>query len=86
MEYKMESNEIFELVKEYFINEFEIPEEKIVLEATLFEELELDSIDALDMIGMLESKLDIEIDIEELTDILTVQDVIQFIMKLLSNQ
>ncbi len=75
----MSRNEIFKLIKEYFVKEFEVPEEKISEEALLFDDLELDSIDALDMVGMLESELNIEVDEEEIGSIRTVKDVIDFL-------
>jgi len=77
----MNSDEIYQTVKKYLINDFEIPEEKISLEANLFENLELDSIDALDMIATLESELDIEIDEEELKKIRTVKDIVDYVAK-----
>ncbi len=81
----MKSEEVFEVIKDYFINEFEVPEEKITLEAHLFTDLGLDSIDALDMIGMLESKTDIDVDEEELKKIRTVKDVVDYVVKKLSD-
>ncbi len=77
----MDRTEIFSLIKEYFIEEFEIPEEDIKPEAELFTDLELDSIDALDMVSMLESKYEFEVDEEEVKKIRTIQDVIDFILK-----
>ncbi|MCP4135667.1 MAG: acyl carrier protein [bacterium] len=77
----MNPEKVFELIKEYFIKEFEIPEEKIELKALLFTDLGLDSIDALDMVGMLESELDVEINEEELKQVETIEDVVNYIMK-----
>ncbi|MFO7560777.1 MAG: phosphopantetheine-binding protein [Desulfobacterales bacterium] len=76
----MSRDEILIFVKKYFIDTFEIPENKIKLNANLFEDLELDSIDALDMVGMLEAKMDIETDEKELKKILTVQHVVDYIL------
>ena len=77
----MEKKEIFDIIKEYFISQFEVQEDKIAMEALLKDDLGLDSIDALDMIGMLEARLDMEIDGEELKNIRTVGDVVEFIYK-----
>lgn len=77
----MEKKEIFDIIKEYFTNQFEVPEDKIIMEALLKDDLGLDSIDALDMIGMLEARLDMEIEGEELKHIRTVRDVVEFIYK-----
>jgi len=81
----MKSEEVFGIIKDYFINEFEVPEEKISLEANLFTDLGLDSIDALDMIGMLESRTDIDVDEEELKKIRTVKDVVDYVVKKMSD-
>ena len=77
----MEKKEIFDIIKEYFVSQFEVPEDKIAMGALLKDDLGLDSIDALDMIGMLEARLDMEIEGEELKHIRTVGDVVEFIYK-----
>lgn len=77
----MNTDEIYGVVKKYLIKDFEVPEEKISIDANLFENLELDSIDALDMIATLESELDISIDEEELKKIRTVRDIVNYIVK-----
>lgn len=78
----MDKKEIYDTITAYFIEEFEIPPEKIKPEATLFKDLGLDSIDALDMIGMLESKIEFEVNEKELKKIRTVQDVVEYVAKL----
>jgi len=75
----MNPEEILSMVSKYFNEQFEIPLEKITLEANLFEDLGLDSIDALDMVGMLEAELDLEVNEEELKSIRTVKDVVDYI-------
>jgi acyl carrier protein len=52
-----------------------------VSEANLFADLALDSIDALDMVGMLEARLDIEVREEDLKTIRTVLDVVDYICR-----
>ena len=78
---EMSNDEIYQLVKKYLTNDFEISEEKISPEANLFENLGLDSIDALDMIATLESEYNLKLDQEELKKIRTVQDVVNYIEK-----
>jgi len=80
----MDRKEIYDLIKTYFIEQFEIPQEKIKPEARLFKDLGLDSIDALDMIGMLESKIDFEVNEKELKKIKTVQDVVEYVAKIVN--
>ncbi len=76
----MKTEEIYEIVKGYLVDSFEIPVEKISPDANLFEDLELDSIDALDMIALLESEIDIEVNEEELKNIIVIQDVVDYII------
>jgi acyl carrier protein len=77
----MTKDEAFALIANYFNEQFEIERDKIKSEANLFEDLKLDSIDALDMAGMLESEFDIEVEEEELMAIRTVQDVVEYLIK-----
>jgi acyl carrier protein len=77
----MTKEEAFKLISNYFNEQFEIEHDNIKPDANLFEDLKLDSIDALDMAGMLESELDIEVEEEELMAIRTVQDVVDFLLK-----
>lgn len=77
----MKTDEIYKLVQSYLINDFEVPEEKITPEANLFENLQLDSIDALDMIATLESEYNLKVNEEELKKIRTVQDIVNYILK-----
>lgn len=82
----MTEEKILQIIKAYFHEQFEIPMEKIVPEARLFEDLNLDSIDALDMVGMLESELDIDVDEKDLTTIQTIQDVLEFVKRKVENK
>jgi acyl carrier protein len=77
----MDSDQLFEAIKKYLIDEFEVPEEKIHPEAHLFDDLELDSIDAVDMAAILEAEMNLEVDEEELKKIRTIKDVITFIVR-----
>lgn len=76
----MTRQEIFDILKQYFITQFEVPAGKITPEALLYQDLGLDSIDALDMIGMLEGKLDLQIDENEIKQIRSVGDIVNFII------
>jgi acyl carrier protein len=67
--------------RSFFTEEFEIPSEKVVPEANIFAELALDGIDALDMLGMPEARLDVEVREEDLKTIRTVRDVVDYICR-----
>ena len=48
---------IYEILSEILANDFEIPAEKIALDARLYEDFDIDSIDAVDMIVQLKPHL-----------------------------
>ena len=68
----MEVNEVFEKVKNLFVEELGIDTEKVTMEAKLEEDLEIDSLGIVEVVMAFEDEFDIEIDDEELTDVGTV--------------
>ena len=79
----MEKQEIFEKIKWALATDFDIEEEKLVPEAKLYEDLELDSIDAVDLIVKLKSFLPRNIDPEVFKAVRTLQDVVDAIYNLI---
>ena len=77
----MDAGEAFDLVKMHLVDHFEIPPEKITPSANLFKDLDLDSIDALDMIALLEANLRVKVDEDELKKIRKVKDVVNYILR-----
>tara|TARA_B100000575_G_C22583912_1_gene367638 strand:- start:106 stop:345 length:240 start_codon:yes stop_codon:yes gene_type:complete len=68
----MEVNEVFEKVKNLFVEELGIDVEKVTMEAKLEEDLEIDSLGIVEVVMAFEDEFGIEIDDEELTDVGTV--------------
>ena len=68
----METNEVFEKVKNLFVEELGIDEDKVTMEAKLEEDLEIDSLGIVEVVMAFEDEFSIEIDDEELTDVGTV--------------
>ena len=52
----MNREKIFEILKENLIELFEIDEKNITLEARIYEDLDIDSIDAIDLIDSIKKK------------------------------
>jgi acyl carrier protein len=77
----MREDEVFKRVSEYLMTQFEIPPEKIKLEARLFKDLEMDSIDALDWFAAMQSEIGLPIIENELKMIRTVQDVVDYVIR-----
>ncbi len=76
--------EIIAHVNKTLIDEFEVPEDNIAPDKRLREDLELDSLDAVDMIVALEQGLKIRVDEEEAKQIRTVGDIYNFVEKMLA--
>ena len=68
----MELNEVFEKVKGLFVEDLGIDESKVTMEATLEEDLEIDSLGIVEVVMAFEDEFEIEIDDDELADVSTV--------------
>ena len=68
----MEVKEVFEKVKNLFVEELGIDAEKVTMEAKLEEDLEIDSLGIVEVVMAFEDEFGIEIDDDELTDVGTV--------------
>jgi acyl carrier protein len=75
----MDKQAAYDLTVEYLAKRFEVAAERIRPESNLFSELGLDSIDALDMLALLDSQWKIKINEEQAKKIRTVQDVVDYI-------
>jgi acyl carrier protein len=76
--------EILQQLRQVLSELFEIPDEKIVPEAKLFEELGLDSIDAVDLVVKLQALTKRRIAPQDFKTVRTVDDVVNCIEKLLA--
>lgn len=81
----MDKQVIFEKIKAALIEDFDLEENRIVPEARLYEDLELDSIDAVDLIVKLKSFLPRNIDPEAFKKMRTLQNVVDGIYNLVQN-
>jgi len=78
--------EIFGAVADILEKEFECPREKLLPEAQLFQDLDLDSIDAVDLIVKLQNMADIKVAPDDYRQIKTVGDVAEVVHKILNEQ
>ena len=72
--------EIFEKVKTTLIDDFEIEDEEVVLDAHIYKDLDLDSLDAIDLMVTLDKQLGIETKPEAMKNLATIDDVCGFIV------
>lgn len=79
----MTRDEIFEKIKTILIELFEVESEDITLEANLYEDLDIDSIDAVDLMVEIRKLTGKKIDPEAYKKIRTVNDTVDAIVELL---
>jgi acyl carrier protein len=77
----MDREEIVRLVSAYLVKDFEVPAKNIRLEANLFTDLGLDSIDALDWFAKMETTIQLPIVEKDIKKVRTVQDVVNYVMR-----
>lgn len=72
---------IFDKVKKIIVDTLSCDEDKVTLEAKLKEDLDADSLDAVELIMSIEDEFDIEIPDEVALSIKTVKDIVDYIEK-----
>ena len=77
-------DEIFNTIKEILIKEFDCDESKIKMESNLVEDLDLDSIDAVDLVVKLQGIINRKVDPEDFKQIRTLQDVVDAVEKIIT--
>ncbi len=79
----MSTQEIIDRITRVFVDEFELDADRLVPEATLYDDLGLDSLDAVDMVVALEKEFGVKLkDEEAIRQIRTMGDLFGFIEKL----
>lgn len=80
----MDKQQVFDEIKSAMISLFDIPEEAIKPEALLFEDLELDSIDAIDLIVYLQKIIQKKVNPEDFKAVRTIGDIEDVIYQLVN--
>ena len=80
---KYTKEEIFAEVENILIEELEVPEHAINLDANLFEDLDLDSIDAVDIAVRMQKFTNKKLSPEEFKKIRTINDIVEAVYALL---
>ncbi|PKI13859.1 acyl carrier protein [Colwellia sp. 12G3] len=79
----MTNEQLFTMLSNILEEAFEVEAEDITLEANLYEDLDLDSIDAVDLVVKLREQTGKKIEPDDFKQVRTVEDVIVAIKKLL---
>lgn len=75
----MNSEDIFEKVKEIIVEQLGVSEASITTEASFIDDLGADSLDIVELIMALEEEFDLEIPDNDAEKIVTVGDVVEYI-------
>lgn len=75
----MNSDEIFDKVKEIIIEQLGVTESSITPEASFIDDLGADSLDIVELIMALEEEFDLEIPDSDAEKVVTVGDVVEYI-------
>lgn len=70
---------VFDKVKDIIVDQLDVDEDEITMEASITEDLGADSLDVVDLIMSLEEEFDIKIPDEEVENVKTVGDIVKFI-------
>jgi acyl carrier protein len=76
----MDHSTAYKLIVEYLSQRFGVPSEKIQPDSKMFDDLGLDSIDALDMLALLDRQYRVKVNEEQARRIRTVEDAVQYVL------
>lgn len=78
----LNKEEVSQLLSATLVELFEIEEDKITPQAGLYEDLEIDSIDAIDLIDHIKRKTGYKLVAEDFRNVRTVDDVVNAVLRL----
>lgn len=78
-----DQEELYQRLRAIFVEMFDLDESQIVPEARLYEDLDIDSIDAVDLVARLKEITGTRVKPEDFKSVRTVQDVVDVTDKLL---
>lgn len=80
----MTKEEIFDTVKTITVDELDVDEDRVTMNARIKDDLDADSLDVFEIMNELEDKFEIELDADE--GIETISDVVDFVKKQLDEK
>lgn len=70
---------VFDKIKDIIIEQLDVEEDAVTMEASITEDLGADSLDVVDLVMSIEESFDVEIPDEEVENIKTVGDIVKYI-------
>lgn len=85
MNKEMSNDEIFKILKGALIELFEIDESKITLESQIYDDLDIDSIDAIDLVDFIKKKTGYRMEASDFREVRTLENIVEVVAKQLQN-
>ena len=70
---------VFEKVREILMEQLDVEEDAVTMEANIVDDLKADSLDLVDLLMALEDEFDVEVPDEEVENIKTVRDLVHYV-------
>ena len=70
---------VFEKVRNILVEQLDVEEEKVSMEASIIDDLGADSLDVVDLVMSLEDEFDVEIPDDQVKNMKTVGDIVKYI-------
>ena len=70
---------VFDKIKDIIVEQLDVEEDAVTMEASIPEDLGADSLDVVDLVMSIEESFDVEIPDEEVENIKTVGDIVKYI-------
>ena len=70
---------VFDKIKHIIVEQLDVEEDAVTMEASITEDLGADSLDVVDLVMSIEESFDVEIPDEEVENIKTVGDIVKYI-------
>ena len=81
----MSRNDVVEKVNDFLIDEFELEEEQLVPDALMKDDLDIESLDFVDIAVIIEKQFGIKVTSEQMVKIKKLEDLYNFILERLKN-
>lgn len=76
-------DQIFEKVKEIIMDQLDVDEDMITMDASFVDDLEADSLDVVELMMAMEEEFDIEISDEDAEGIVTIGDAVSYLAEMM---
>ena len=70
---------VFEKVRDILVDQLDVEEDKVTMDASITDDLGADSLDVVDLVMSLEEEFDVEIPDNQVENIKTVGDIVRYI-------